>query len=442
MRFIQAKRIDSNASTQSFAKRLWSAVVGMALGAVLLGGVQVTPVWAQTPDPQAPKAPTSPVDEVISQSQTIKPGFVIGVTVVGEADPSGQYQVDPAGNINIKYSGIMTPIKVLGKTPTQVTASIVDYLKVYIKNPQVTVAIVGVPRPVIFIGGAVKQSGPLVIGSDVTLMDVLSRAEWIETADLTNVRIYRRTGVGDAVAPLVVNFEKFYHPAPGDTPDESQNPVLKDKDRIVVPSKVRSGIGTISVFGEVEKTQRDIPLPANQTLTIREAINIVGGARIDANRKAVIIRRVGEDRPLVIDLDKAEQGDLVNNITLRADDTVYVEKLENNAYIVINGGVVKPGKLIYDKRTTLTQAIAESGGLAPFAKDKECTIFRHPDNDAKHSQIITFNFQLISKGKAPDIELQPGDAIMIAPGVAPRQARDVLDVLSSIGGLGYLLRAL
>ena len=445
MRFIQAKRIGSNAPTQPLAKRLWSALAGMALGAVLLGGTISTtaPVWAQAADPQAPKSAAGPVgDEVISQTQPIKSGFVIGVNVVGEAEPSGQYQVDQAGNINIKYSGIMAPIKVLGKTPTQVTASIIDYLKVYIKNPQVTVAIVGVPRPVVFVGGAVKQSGPLVIGSEVTLIDVLSRAENTENADLTRVTIYRRTGTGDTVTPMIVNFEKFFRPAPGETPDESQNPVLKDKDRIVVPSKIRPGLGTISVFGEVEKTQRDIPLPATQTLTIREAINLVGGARADANRKAVIVRRLGEDRPLVIDLDKAEQGDLVNNITLRPDDTVYVEKLENNAYIMVNGGVVKPGKLVYDKRTTLTQAIAESGGIAPNAKDKECTIFRHPDNDAKHSQVITFNFQQISKGKAPDIELQPGDAIQITPGNPPRPARDALDVLSAIGGLGYFLRAL
>ena len=419
--------------------------LALTLGASLLlsiGSVQARAQATDTPDkpnPNTPKtAPSTLGDDTISQTQTIKANYVLNVSVVGEADPSGQYSVDPAGNINIKYAGIMTPLKVIGKTPMQTVAIITEFLKTYVKNPQVSVTIVGVPRPIIFVNGAVRNSGPLVIGSEVTLIDVLSRAEIAENADLTRVSIQRRNPGDDKVTFLTINFEKFFRPAMGDTPDETQNPVLKDKDRILVPSKTRPGLGTISVFGEVEKTLRDIPLPSTQTLTVREAINLVGGTRTDANRKAVIVRRIGEDRPLIIDLDKAEQGDLVNNITLRPDDTVYVEKLENNAYINVDGGFIKPGKLIYDKRTTLTQAIMESGGLAPFAKEKEGVIFRHPDNDAKHTQTILFNFKNIAKGKAPDIELQPGDSVSVPAGTPPRQ-RDLLDYLGAVGFLGYFL---
>jgi protein involved in polysaccharide export with SLBB domain len=401
---------------------------------------KTTKAVGTSPDTITPRSAPMPLgDDTISQTQSIKASFVISVTVVGEPDPSGQYAVDQAGNINMKYAGIMTPVKVVGKTPDQAAAAIVDFLKTYVKNPQVSVVIVAVPRPVIFIGGAVRISGPLVIGSEVTLIDALSRAELTENADLTRVLIYRKQKVGsdEKSVPITVDFEKFFRPAPGETPDDSQNPLLKDKDRIVVPSKTRPGQGMISVFGEVEKTQRDIPLPSTQTLTVREAINLVGGTRQAANRKAVIIRRVGEDRPLVIDLDKAEQGDLVNNITLRPDDTVYVEKLENNAYININGGLVKPGKLVYDKRTTLTQAVEEAGGVAPFAHQKYGVIYRHPDNDAKRTQVIQFNFKDISKGKAQDIELLPGDSVFIETGQAPRQ-RDLFDYFGLLGSVGYL----
>ena len=390
-------------------------------------------------------APTSVGEEIISQTQPIKANYVISVSVVGEPDPSGTYAVDASGNINVKYAGIMQPIKVIGKTPAQTAAAIADYLKVYVKNPQVTVTIVSVPRPVIFIGGAVRNSGPLVIGNEVTLIDVLSRVDPTENSDLSRVNILRHIKVGneDKVTTLTFNFDKFFRPAPGETPDETQNPVLKDKDRIIVAFKTLPSKGTVSVFGEVEKTQRDIPLPTGQTMTVREAVNIVGGTRNDANRKQVIIRRVGEDRPLVVDLDKAEQGDVVNNITLKPDDTIYVEKLENNSYININGGFVKPGKLIYDKRTTLTQAIGEVGGVAPFAKEGNGVIFRHPDNDAKHSQIIPFNYRDIAKGKAQDIELLAGDSIMLPTGQPPR-SRDIFDyvgVFSSVLYTGLLLRS-
>ena len=393
---------------------------------------------AQPTTPAAPRsAPVSLADDVISQTQPIKPGFVISVSVVGEPDPSAQYQVDQAGNINIKYAGIMTPVKVLGLTPAQALVKIADFLKTYVKNPQVSLIIVQVPRPVVFVNGAVRGSGPLTIGSDITLLDVLSRAELTENADLTQVRIQRRVDGTDQTTTQIYNFEKYYRPAAGEMPDDLQNPLLKDKDRIFVQSKTRPGLGTISVFGEVEKTQRDIPLPSTQTITVREAVNLVGGTRTGANRKAVVIRRVGEDRPLIIDLDKAEQGDVVNNITLKPDDTVYVERLENNSYINVNGGLVKPGKQVYDRRTTLTQAVEEAGGVAPFAKEKEGVIYRHPDGDAKHSQIIAFNYKDISKGKAPDIELQPGDSVFIQAGVAPRPTRDALDLVSAVGSAAF-----
>ena len=399
---------------------------------------------ATTPPATPRSTPSSLADDIISQTQPIKAGFVINVSVVGEPDPSAQYQVDQAGNINIKYAGIMTPVKVLGKTPAQAVLSIAEFLKTYVKNPQVSVIIVQVPRPVVFVNGAVRRSGPLTIGSEITLLDVLSSAEFTDTADLTQVRIQRRIDGSDQTTTQFYNFEKYFRPAAGEMPDDTQNPLLKDKDRIFVQSKTRPGQGTISVFGEVEKVQRDIALPSTQTITVREAVNLVGGTRVGANRKAVIVRRVGEDRPLVIDLDKAEQGDLVNNITLRPDDTVYVERLENNAYINVNGGLVKPGKQVYDKRTTLTQAVEEAGGIAPFAKEKEGVIYRHPDGDAKHSQIIAFNYKDISKGKAPDIELQPGDSIFIQAGVPPRQQRDVLDTAGALGSalfpFIYLLR--
>jgi len=118
---------------------------------------------------------------------------------------------------------------------------------------------------------------------------------------------------------------------------------VKDKDKIFVQPKVLPGTGSIGVFGEVAHPQRDIPLRSGSPMTIREVINLSGGANSVADRHRVSIRRVGLDRPLTIDLDKAESGDLVNNIDLKPDDTIYVEKLENNAYIQLNGGFIRPG---------------------------------------------------------------------------------------------------
>ncbi len=379
-----------------------------------------------------------PVEDTIDPNQPIKPAFQISVSVVGEPEPSGTYTVDDGGNITIKYAGVLSTVSVQNMTPKMAEGEIAKVLKMYIKNPQVSVKIASIPRPTVFIGGAVRLPGPLTVTQDATLFDVLSRAAYLETADLSQVRIVRKEKVNgeDKVRTIVVNVEEYLRPSkPGSAPDETQNPVLKDKDRVIVSPKASQGTGVISVGGEVTKPALNIPLRTSPSMTVREVVNLVGGTTSLANRKAISIRRPSIERPLVIDLDKAEQGDPVNNIELRPDDVIYVERLENNAYINVNGGFVKTGKFVYDKRTTLTQAIGEAGGPAPFAKVKEGQIYRHPDNDPKNTRVIAFNWEQITKGKAQDIELLPGDTVFITPGVQPGPRPDAFTYLNGLVAL-------
>lgn len=383
-------------------------------------------------------------DDSIDPNQPIKPGFVLNVTVAGEPDPSGEYVVDSLGNVTIKYANIPSSVSVRNMLPAQAQDAIAALLKVYIKSPMVKVTIKSVPRASCFIGGAVKNTGQVIIASDTTLLDVLTRAEYLDTADLSDIKIIRMEMVDGkkTTETLYVNFEKFLRSKRGDKIDESLNPQLKPNDRIIVSSRNLPGTGAISIFGEVTKPTLSVPLRTSSPLTVREAVNLAGGITQSADRHRVSIRRSGLDKPLIIDLDKAEQGDLVNNIELKPDDTVYVEKLENNAYININGGFVKPGKLVYDKRTTLTQAIAEVGGPAPFAKIKQGFIFRHPDNDPKHTRVIAFNFKDIMMGKSPDLELQADDALYIEPGNPPRVAPGFGEILGQLTSVSYLFNSI
>src|SRR5579871_2754599 len=295
----------------------------------------------KTDNAEAKKSIYNLGDDTIDPNQPIKPNFLISVSVTGEAEPSNTYIVDPAGNISIKYAGVISPVRILGLTPKESEAKIKEFLKNYVKNPDVTVTIINVPRPVIFVAGAVKNSGPFTASHDTALVDLLSKAEWTENADLSHIRVVHKEKVGDDEKTVTkeYNFDKFISVSTGGTADESQNPILHDKDRVIVPFKTTTAKGTVSVYGEVAKPQQNIPLPTGQILTVREAINLVGGTNGTANRKAITIRRASVDRPLIIDLDKAEQGDPVYNIELKSDDSIYVEKLEDNAYININGEI-------------------------------------------------------------------------------------------------------
>jgi protein involved in polysaccharide export with SLBB domain len=423
--------------------RLRALIAASALG-LLVGFGGVAPVYAQDDKPEKAekseraekKGPMVMGDDTFDPNQPIKADFVINVSVAGEPDPSGNYAVDQSGNVAIKYAGIMTPVNIKGLTPMQAADAIAKFLKTYVKNPQVTVSIVSVPRPIVFVVGAVKNTGPIIITQDTTLVDILSKAEWSENADLSQVRITRKEIVDnqEKMTATTYRFDRYIKVGAGEVPDEKENPVLKDKDRIFVPFKSLPGNGVVSVGGEVTKPGQSVPLRTSPPMTVRELINLVGGTTPAANRKAVSIRRPTVDRPLIIDLDKAEQGDLVNNIELRPDDAVYVEKLENNAYINLNGAFIKPGKFVYDKRTTLSQAVMEGGGFQPNARVWEGKIFRHPDNDPKNTRVIAFNFNAIQKGQAADIELQPGDSIWVPTGQPSAQLQwNVWNVLSLIG---------
>ena len=404
-------------------------------GTALRGAAQTAPT-----DKPATGGNTLPADDTIDPNQPIKPDFVVSVTVANEPEPSGTYTVDPAGNISIRYGGIASAISLQGLTPRMAEGEIAKFLKAYIKNPQVSVKITSTPHPTVFVGGAVKNPGPLVVTADATLMDVLSRAVWTPDADLSQVRITHREKVNgeEKSVTQIVNFDEYTRPGPGKAPDELNNPVIKDKDKIFISFKASQGTGIVSVGGEVLHPTQGIVLRTSPPMTVRELVNLAGGTTPAANRKAIVIRRPTVERPLVVDLDKAEQGDLVNNIDLRPDDAIYVEKLENNAYINVNGGWVKPGKYVYDKRTTLTQAIQEAGGPAPYSKIKEGRIERHPDNDAKNTRIIAFNYEQLSKGKSPDVELQPGDTVWITPGIPPGPKPDVFTFLNGLSSLSFL----
>src|SRR5262249_48045848 len=162
------------------------------------------------------------------------PSFVINVSVTSEPEPSGNYVIDPAGNILLHVAEILTPITVHGQTPTQAAETIATFLKRYMKDPQVTVSIVSIPRSIISISGAVKNTGTTLITVRSSLVDVLSKAEWLENADLSQVRLTRFETVKgkEKKTTLTLDVASYIRPSSTKALDEAQNPILQDKDTI------------------------------------------------------------------------------------------------------------------------------------------------------------------------------------------------------------------
>lgn len=168
-------------------------------------------------------------------------------------------------------------------------------------------------------------------------------------------------------------------------------------------SKQVSVIGAVNSPGTYELLGRQ---------TLLEALALSEGLAADAGRSAYITRilRDGERQSFVVDVDSL----IVNNnpelnIPIEPGDIIFIPKSGN---IFLEGAVAKTGAVpIKQGRTTLSQAVAMSGGLASFAQPKDVKIIRYLGNGKR--EIIQANLKDIRNGKADDIILKDRDAVIV-----------------------------
>jgi polysaccharide export outer membrane protein len=89
--------------------------------------------------------------------------------------------------------------------------------------------------------------------------------------------------------------------------------------------------------------------------------------------------------------------------------TVVVNQI-NSRKVFITGEVVKPGPYVITAPTTVLQLIAMAGGLKDFADSKNITIVRRENGQTTSYQ---FNYKAIRKNPRQNIELKPGDTVVV-----------------------------
>ena len=89
--------------------------------------------------------------------------------------------------------------------------------------------------------------------------------------------------------------------------------------------------------------------------------------------------------------------------------TVVVTEI-NSRKVFITGQVLKPGPYVIVAPTTVLQLIAMAGGLKDFADSKHIAIVRH---DRGRTTSTEFNYKDIRKHLSQNIELKPGDTVVV-----------------------------
>jgi protein involved in polysaccharide export with SLBB domain len=132
------------------------------------------------------------------------------------------------------------------------------------------------------------------------------------------------------------------------------------------------------------------------------------------------------------------EGDMTQNIYLRADDFVYVpSSLSQEVYVL--GAVKFPRALPFSDRMTLVTAMANASGPlrydwleqtdpGPFTKDAYLSHIAIVRGSLATPQIAVVNYADIVKGRAPDVRLEPGDIVYV-PNSPYTQLKRYLNVI-------------
>lgn len=158
-------------------------------------------------------------------------------------------------------------------------------------------------------------------------------------------------------------------------------------------------------------------------LKILDLITKAEGLTEDAYTERVRVLRVGSDLKLEIlnvDLKKALDGDLTENVVLEREDIVTVYSLldfEEEFKVTIGGEVKSPGVYNYYPGFTLNDLLLQAGGLADAAS-KRVEIARMIVSDEfkgglEKSQIVNIEIDPENNEQAENFILRPFDAVNI-----------------------------
>ena len=303
------------------------------------------------------------------------------------------------------------------------------------------------------IEGAVFRPGEYSLDNNRSLKQLITSAEGLKGDAFVGRIQIMRTREDLAMENLTINLINILNNTEPDIP-------LQREDQIIIPSRFDLvQPATVSVQGEVNRIDTDIPYMANMTLN--DALVQTGGLKESAAASQVeVIRRKKDIDPrsasaqiadvfrFNVNRDLSLNSDENKNFVLEPFDQIIVRKSPNymvQTYATIAGEVVSPGDYpIRTKDQKISDLVTQSGGLTPFAYVEGATLIRPvklsgeelyrrqqtiqevADNNAKSTvdapsvtpytaETIGINLKkiLAKPGSSEDILLQEGDTLRI-----------------------------
>ncbi len=360
-------------------------------------------------------AQSDTLDPLALPGTLIKPHFVLAVTVTvnafREKELCRNYTVAADGSIQMYImKQPLDRVQVAGLTTTEAAVKITDMLKKYILEPVVDVSIAHIPRIEVFVDGAVFRLGEVVLPTNSRLSDALAISGYLPNADLSHIEIFRRN-VGGGPGHLIVNFKRFLNPT-GNTVDVADDPLLEPNDHITVPSFTQTELAapTVAMLGEVVRPGN---IPYHSGMRVSDALSAAGGLTSAADPTDLILRRLEDNKVFILNALKAEQGDPVNDLTLKPEDTLFANTKDTGLKYSVMGAVAFPHTFPYTGPVTLTDAIKNAGGLKPNADSGKILLLQGFLNDPTTARTVPINLRDVASGALPDPIIHSGDLIQV-----------------------------
>lgn len=241
----------------------------------------------------------------------IQPGFLLDAQVFDEPDMSGQFRVDPAGNVVLPLVGA---VHVAGDTLFEAQDKIQESLKTggILKNPQITLDIAQYASTMVTVLGEVASPGRLQMLAPHSLLDVIGFAGG-ETPLAGGVVELRHEQDGKAETTT-------YHYGRDSNGDGIADVTVHDGDTVIVP---RAGI--VYVLGQVTRPGGFL-MQEDGKLDVAQAISMAMGTTLLASTKHILIIRRKPDGTFVqfeVSYKQMVRGKLAPP-ELQPQDIVYV----------------------------------------------------------------------------------------------------------------------
>ncbi len=128
----------------------------------------------------------------VTNGYAVEPGDFLRVSVWKEADLQQELLVRPDGGISFPLAG---DILAAGRTVTEIRDVLVERIKDYIPEPEVTVQVLQIQGNTVYVMGKVNRPGAFVMTKQLDVTQALALAGGLATfADAGNISILRRSG--------------------------------------------------------------------------------------------------------------------------------------------------------------------------------------------------------------------------------------------------------